>query len=62
MSKRSLGGFGLGAFGMLLLLAVAFFFYSVEALGQNNELQVRCVFHQLICAEDIVTEGLASHY
>lgn len=40
MSKRSLGGFGLGAFGMLLLLAVAFFFYSVEALGQNNELQV----------------------
>ena len=43
-----LGGFGmqlggfeirLGGFGMVILLAVALF-HSVEALGQNNELQV----------------------
>ena len=44
MSERSLGGFG-----MLSLLAVAFSLYSaeVDALGQNNELQVRGCF--VIC-------------
>ena len=50
MSKRSIGGFGLplgGFVGMLMLLYVALFLHSVEALGQNNELQVRYDLHLL---------------
>ena len=32
---------------MLMLLYVALFLHSVEALGQNNELQVRYDLHLL---------------